>query len=139
MSAGWKMVKAKRAGADGKLESYFRGRRLRGREVGVPRGYTGTVIREAVAEPRDQRRSSEPDAGSREGEGEEEEEVQDEMKSLESVASFEEMVIWGHEAVPEGDDAFVKGVEEWVGFAEAVSWVFPFFPSLGEAGLWLID
>ena len=30
-------------------------------------------------------------------------------------------MIWDHEAAPEGDDAFVKGVEEWVRFAGAVS------------------
>lgn len=33
---------------------------------------------------------------------------------------FEEVVVWGHESVPDDEDAFVKGVEEWIGFAEGV-------------------
>lgn len=48
-----------------------------------------------------------------------EEEV--DVKIMEEKASFDEIVIWGHESVPEDDDAFVKGVQEWIGFAEAVS------------------
>ena len=40
---------------------------------------------------------------------------------LEEAASFEEMAVWGHEAVPEPDDPYVKGVEEWIAFAGAVS------------------
>ena len=31
------------------------------------------------------------------------------------------MVVWGHEHVPEDDDDYVKGVEEWIKVAEAVS------------------
>ena len=43
-----------------------------------------------------------------------------EVKLMETKARFEEVVIWGHEQVPEDDDVYVRGVEEWVGFAEAV-------------------
>lgn len=43
------------------------------------------------------------------------------VKVLEEAASFEEIVVWGHETVPESDDPYVKGVEEWIAFAEAVS------------------
>ncbi|KAL8865245.1 MAG: hypothetical protein Q9174_006991, partial [Haloplaca sp. 1 TL-2023] len=35
---------------DGHLESYFRGRKLKGREVKVPEGYRGVVVKE---KPRD--------------------------------------------------------------------------------------
>jgi ribonuclease H2 subunit C len=42
--------------------------------------------------------------------------------------TFEDLVVWGHEALPAADDTFVKGVEEWLQFAEAVcSFVFIFF------------
>ncbi|KAI4122242.1 MAG: hypothetical protein LQ347_006573, partial [Umbilicaria vellea] len=41
------------------------------------------------------------------------------VKVLEEAASFEEIVVWGHEAVPTSDDPYVKGVEEWIAFAEA--------------------
>ena len=37
------------------------------------------------------------------------------------MASFDKIVLWGHESLVEGHDPFVKGVEEWIGFAEAVS------------------
>ena len=60
--------------------------------------------------------------GGAEVSGEEWEE--EEVKVLEEVASFEELIVWGHEAMPEDDDTFVKGMEEWVRFAEAVSLLF---------------
>lgn len=47
--------------------------------------------------------------------------------TLEEVAEFEEVIVWDHEAIRSGDDAFVKGMEEWIRFAEVVSfklWLF---------------
>lgn len=41
--------------------------------------------------------------------------------TLEEVAEFEEVIVWDHEAIRSGDDAFVKGMEEWIRFAEVVS------------------
>jgi ribonuclease H2 subunit C len=43
-----------------------------------------------------------------------------EVKLMETKTTFDEVVIWGHEIVPEDDDVYVKGVEEWIAFAEAV-------------------
>lgn len=49
--------------------------------------------------------------------GEEEEEV----KIMEEQAGFGEVMVWGHEVVPEDMvDPYVRGVEEWIGFAEQV-------------------
>jgi ribonuclease H2 subunit C len=43
------------------------------------------------------------------------------VKVAEKLGEFEEMVVWGHgESVDEGRDAFVRGVREWVNFAEAM-------------------
>ena len=42
------------------------------------------------------------------------------VRVLEEVATFDNMIIWGHEAIPGADDPFVKGVDEWIRFAEAV-------------------
>ncbi len=43
-----------------------------------------------------------------------------EVKIYEEQASFDEFVVWGHEATPEAnDDAFI-GAEEWIKFAEQV-------------------
>lgn len=57
------------------------------------------------------------DGRDEEGEGDEDAEP---VKVLEETASFDEVVVWGHEAVPESDDPYVRGVEEWIAFAEAV-------------------
>ena len=43
-----------------------------------------------------------------------------EVKMLETQATFDELVIWGHEVVPGDEDEYVRGVEEWVAFAEVV-------------------
>ena len=42
------------------------------------------------------------------------------VKMLEEIGSFDEVVVWGHEQVPAEDDVFVRGMEEWIGFAEAM-------------------
>ena len=49
-----------------------------------------------------------------------EEEPEEPIKVLEEVATFDNLIAWGHEALPEVDDPFVKGVDEWIRFAEAV-------------------
>lgn len=51
------------------------------------------------------------------------EEKREEVTVLNEVGSFEKVVIWNHESMVDGDDAFVKGLHEWIGFAEAVSHV----------------
>jgi ribonuclease H2 subunit C len=47
-------------------------------------------------------------------------EVEEPVKVLGAQGTFDEMMVWGHEILPAADDAFVKGVEEWVRFAETV-------------------
>lgn len=42
------------------------------------------------------------------------------VKVLEEQSTFDEFMVWDHEAVPAADDPFVKGVEEWLKLAEAV-------------------
>lgn len=42
------------------------------------------------------------------------------VKILETQGTFDEMIVWQHEFLPAADDTFVKGVEEWVRFAETV-------------------
>lgn len=51
---------------------------------------------------------------------EDETEAEDPVKVLETQGTFDDFVVWGHEAVPAADDTFVKGVEEWLQFADAV-------------------
>jgi ribonuclease H2 subunit C len=42
------------------------------------------------------------------------------VKILQSNASFSEITVWGHDMLPAADDPFVKGIEEWIAFAEAI-------------------
>jgi ribonuclease H2 subunit C len=48
------------------------------------------------------------------------------VKVLEKQATFQEFVVWEHEVLPAADDPFIKGVEEWIQFAETVC-VFFFY------------
>lgn len=42
------------------------------------------------------------------------------VKILETQGTFDDMIVWGHEHLPAADDIYVKGVEEWIRFAETV-------------------
>ncbi|KAJ5432359.1 uncharacterized protein N7458_011515 [Penicillium daleae] len=99
---------------DNKQTAYFRGRRLRGRRVAIPEGYQGVI---ATPTERLLPASQRPHNDTAEdGETEPEEPV----KVLEAQGTFDELMVWGHEILPAADDTFVKGVEEWVRFAETV-------------------
>lgn len=112
----------------GHSTAYFRGRKLRGRTIKIPDGYHGVVLEKtdkdvqaAVLPPP----LTEEDFPSGMGDGQEDDlmpdEVQIDTKETVEKARFEEVVVWGHEALPDDDDPYVKGIEEWVAFAEAVS------------------
>lgn len=97
----------------------------------MPAGYTGSVAGRAEA-AKDITEQQKRNGGELEAEEEEEQENGEEFEkaqALEEVASFDKLVLWGHESLVEGDDPFVKGVEEWIGFADAVS---PAFVDLGR-------
>jgi ribonuclease H2 subunit C len=42
------------------------------------------------------------------------------VKILEAVATFDEFTVWGHDQIPAPDDTLVKGIEEWIAFAESI-------------------
>ena len=105
---------------DGKPEAYFRGRKLKGLEIDVPQGYTGVIVQEIGKEKMAVQNIHMADL-----DGDEGDEEQEEVTMLNEVGSFDKVVIWNHESMVDGDDAFVKGLGEWIGFAQAVSHVFP--------------
>ena len=110
--------------ADENLEAYFRGRKLKGRAVKVPGGYAGSIcskVNKGSEAGEETTRGREGNGEELEEQEEEDSEEEGEVQELQEVASFDKIVLWGHESLVEGDDSFVKGVEEWVGFAEAVS------------------
>lgn len=98
--------------ADGTKTAHFRGRRLRGRRIALPDQYRGIVLKatnKIIIEPSPM--VSEED---------EESEMPDPIKIVDEVSSIQDMVIWGHDQVPASDNTFVRGVEEWITFAEAI-------------------
>ncbi|EKV04487.1 Ribonuclease H2, subunit C [Penicillium digitatum] len=99
---------------DNTQTAHFRGRKLRGRRVALPDGYRGVIATHTDRVlPATQRAD---DGGAEEAEAEPEEPV----KIMEMQGTFDEFVVWGHEALPAADDTFVKGVEEWLQFADAM-------------------
>ncbi len=44
----------------------------------------------------------------------------EDVKIAEQIGEFEEVVVWGHGGVVDEGDAFVRGMREWVGFAECL-------------------
>lgn len=100
---------------DRKPEAYFRGRKLRGQEIDVPLGYGGVIVKEAGKE-----KTVLQNTDTQILDGEEGEEQQEEVIVLNEIGSFEKVIVWSHESMVDGDDAFVKGLSEWIGFAEAV-------------------
>ena len=93
----------------------MRGRRLLGKEMELPANYEGVVVKDTgIVESLDRKTQ---DAVMGDAEENEEEE---ECRVLKEVGSFDRVMIWDHEKVVEGDDPFVKGLSEWIRFAEAV-------------------
>ncbi|KAL4957997.1 ribonuclease H2 non-catalytic subunit-domain-containing protein [Aspergillus filifer] len=91
--------------------AYFRGRKLRGRRVQIPEGYEGVLATHSDREV--------PSTTNNETMNEEDEQAEP-VKILEKQATFGDYIVWGHETIPAADDSFVKCVEEWVKFAEAM-------------------
>lgn len=117
--------------ADGTSKAYFRGRKLRGRTVKVPDGYQGVVL-EKTDKPLPRKAPTAEQLRRMEEEDDDEMEIEKpvEVKTMDQMAKFDEIVVWGHEMVPEDDDVYVKGVQEWIAFAEAVG--LPILYALGE-------
>jgi ribonuclease H2 subunit C len=103
---------------DGTTTSFFRGRKLRGRKIALPEGYEGVVLqktdKKVIARPSVSVPGDEDPADDLVAPKEIESSIMDQH------ARFGDIMVWDHEAVPEGTDVYVKGIEEWIGFAEAV-------------------
>ena len=101
---------------DGTTTSFFRGRKLRGKKITLPEGYEGAVLqktdKKVIAKP------SMPIPRDEDGADNAPKEI--ETLVMDQHARFGEIMVWEHEAVPESTDVYVKGIEEWIGFAEAV-------------------
>jgi hypothetical protein len=81
-----------------------------------------TVVKgETAGEGRTGHESSRYEGWAGDGQDDDGDESQ-EVTLLEEVATFDGIDVWSHEAVPDGtQDRYVRGVEEWMGLAMAVS------------------
>ncbi len=108
---------------DRKTIAYFRGRKLHGKVLKVPAKYRGVVVeRTERVLPKVEAPGQTQQGEQGEGEDDLEEEEEPEVKVMEEQAGFEEIVVWGHEVLPDGmADPYVRGMEDWIQFAENVS------------------
>lgn len=93
---------------DGKNTAYFRGRKLQGREVRLPKGYTGVVLAPKAASNYNKMCDEDDEDG---------------MGGTisEEVAQFDGVMVWDHGEMPdEPSDPYLRGIEEWISFAETV-------------------
>ncbi|EME78843.1 uncharacterized protein MYCFIDRAFT_168150, partial [Pseudocercospora fijiensis CIRAD86] len=92
--------------------SAFRGRKLLSQTLPVPKNYTGVVVTTTGTTIPSKQTEEEGDGAGEEGA---------EMREMEEIGKFEEIVVWGHEMVPDRrEDVYCRGLEEWVGLAESV-------------------
>ena len=77
----------------------------------LPEGYRGAVVEKGE-------RGVDRDV---EVQKEEEGNPLEEVGALHGKAAFDEVVVWGHESIADSAaDPYVRGVEEWISFAEQV-------------------
>jgi len=105
----------------GKRHAYFRGRHLHGTTLPLPQNYTGAILHVTDKQLPQTRTQPQQPADEDDEDAEVEESMPVEVKIAEQVGEFDEVIIWGHGGEVDGSgDAFVRGMNEWVGFAESM-------------------
>lgn len=106
--------------------AHFRGRRLKGKHVQLPKNYRGVglVAGEKVL-LESETRAAQTTLRDQEEEEEEEEEEEDLSQPtithiVEQVCAFDTVVVYDHDRYPAADDEFIKGIEEWISLAETI-------------------
>lgn len=108
---------ANRKYLDGQKTAYFRGRKLHGKTLKLPEGYCGSVVEKG--QPKPQERSQ--DEIAEDLEIQEDNDHQIEVGAMHGKSTFDEVVVWGHESIADsGADPYVRGIDEWISFAEQV-------------------
>ena len=78
----------------------------------MPEGYKGIIVKKSGEK---QQQVTEQQA-----EDEETEVDEDRVERISAIGSFDEIMVWGHDTRISEDDSFVKGIGEWISFAETV-------------------
>ncbi|KAI1193109.1 ribonuclease H2, subunit C [Nemania serpens] len=103
---------------DNTQTAYLRGRKLQGKAVKLPEGYHGLVVEKTDVKP-DASAKGEPI--DEDLEIIENPEDQLEVGAMKGKAAFDELMVWGHESTGDSNvDPYVRGMEEWIAFAEEI-------------------
>ncbi|KFA62733.1 hypothetical protein S40285_05022 [Stachybotrys chlorohalonatus IBT 40285] len=98
---------------DGTSIAYFRGRKLRGKEVKLPEGFRGVVAERQSIKPPPTLPGMEP----KEGEAQKSED----SEVMNVKAEFDGIVVYGHEMLVDTDeDPYVRGIDEWLQLASQI-------------------
>ncbi|KAK5634180.1 hypothetical protein RRF57_009894 [Xylaria bambusicola] len=99
--------------------AYMRGRKLYGKAVKLPEGYHGIVVEKTDA--KDQTSTMSQELMGEDVEAIESPDEQLKVDTMRGKAVFDQLMIWGHESTSDSTaDPFVRGMEEWIAFAEEV-------------------
>jgi ribonuclease H2 subunit C len=100
---------------------HFRGRHLHGISVPLPSNYTGAVLNITDKTLSTSINTSSSKARQEDDDEDDDAEMEEDVKIADEVGTFDEIVIWEHGGkVDVENSAFVRGLGEWIGFAEGM-------------------
>ncbi|KAL5113408.1 hypothetical protein ACEQ8H_008705 [Pleosporales sp. CAS-2024a] len=112
----------------GSQHAHFRGRHLHGTPVSLPPSHTGAVLHMTQSNlprppppPPQHHLGHDHDQVDHDGDDDETEDVVVDTTVAEQMGQFDEIVVWEHGgSVDEHSDGFIRGLREWVGWAESM-------------------
>ncbi|MCJ1312576.1 hypothetical protein MMC25_006250 [Agyrium rufum] len=117
----------------GQKVSYFRGRKLYGRDIKFDERYKGVIVRETdqtLKLGKSSRTSSdnsleddddlEDNLKTTVEEEDDDSEEQETVKILQELGTFDTVCVWEHEALPTTDDVVMRNLDEWVKWSHAL-------------------
>ncbi|TQS33734.1 hypothetical protein Golomagni_05910 [Golovinomyces magnicellulatus] len=110
---------------DGLSVAYFRGKKLHGKRLHLPKGSRGVVVsktdRKIVSGRAEKISTPIPEEEIDIDKGEIQEDEQPDVTILEEIYEFENIMIWGHESQPDPiTDPHMRGILEWIDFSTLV-------------------
>lgn len=114
----WKPQTSESTETDGskKVTAYFRGRRLVGKEIEVPSGYTGFISIPPQVENSRQATDLDDDLDNEDAE----DTKATTLPRVETRYTFDKLRILGHEEMPTSDSPHLKAMQEWARISGAV-------------------
>ena len=90
----------------------------------LPEGYYGSVVEKS--EPKNSKKPSNQEEMAEVIEIQDDSDDQLETGAMQGKATFDELMIWNHESLANSsEDPYLRGMEEWISFAEQVCQPLP--------------